>query len=68
MPKKSVREMTKLERTVASLNKAKDESPQTVLEKVDKDVCEFVDNAEQFDDLTMMCVEYYGKTGEKADD
>ena len=49
-----------IDRTVAALNKAKDESPQTILETVDKDVREFVGNAEQFDDLTMMCIEYYG--------
>ena len=49
-----------IDRTVAALNKAKDEPPQTILETVDKDVREFVGNAEQFDDLTMMCIEYYG--------
>ena len=49
-----------IDRTVAALNKAKDESPQTILATVDKDVREFVGNAEQFDDLTMMCIEYYG--------
>ncbi len=49
-----------IDRTVAALNKAKDEPPQTILEMVDKDVREFVGNAEQFDDLTMMCIEYYG--------
>ncbi len=54
-------EMFGLERTVASLNKAKDGSPQSILEKVDADVRAFVNNAEQFDDLTMLCVEYCGK-------
>ena len=49
-----------VERTVLSLNKAKNASPQTLLETVDADVREFVGDAEQFDDLTMMCVEYYG--------
>ena len=51
-----------IDRTVAALNKAKDEPPQTILETVDKDVREFVGNAEQFDDLTMMCIEYYGNS------
>lgn len=49
-----------LDRTVAALNKAKDEPPQIILETVDKDVREFVGDAEQFDDLTMMCIEYNG--------
>lgn len=49
-----------LERTVAALNKAKDKSPQIILETVDADVREFVGDAEQFDDLTMMCFAYYG--------
>ena len=49
-----------VERTVLSLNKAKNASPQTLLETVAADVREFVGGAEQFDDLTMMCVEYYG--------
>ena len=55
-----------VERTVLSLNKAKNASPQTLLETVDADVREFVGGAEQFDDLTMMCVEYYGNPTVKA--
>ena len=51
-----------VERTVSSLNKAKNASAQTLLETVDADVREFVGGAEQFDDLTMMCVEYYGSS------
>ena len=50
-----------LDRTVAALNKAKDKSPQLILETVSADVNEFVGSAEQFDDLTMMCIEYCGK-------
>ena len=38
---------------------------EAILEAVDKDVREFVGDAEQFDDLTMMCVEYYGKPADK---
>ena len=40
-------------------------SEEAILEAVDKDVREFVGDAEQFDDLTMMCVEYYGKPADK---
>ena len=54
-------ELFGLDRTVTALNKAKDKSPQQILETVDADVRDFVGGAEQFDDLTMMCVEYYGK-------
>ena len=50
-----------LDRTVAALNKAKDKSPQTLLKTVDTSVREFIGEAEQFDDLTMMCIEYCGK-------
>ena len=54
-------ELFGLDRTVTALNKAKDKSPQQILETVDADVRDFVGGAEQFDDLTMMCIEYYGK-------
>ena len=50
-----------LDRTVAALNRSKDESPQVILKNVDAAIREFVGDAEQFDDLTMMCLEYYGK-------
>lgn len=49
-----------LDRTVAALNQANDKSPQIILETVNANIREFVGNAEQFDDLTMMCLEYYG--------
>lgn len=54
-------EMFGLERTVASMNKVKDSTPHTILETVTREVCEFVGDAEPFDDLTMMCVEYFGE-------
>ena len=54
-----------IERTVLSLNKSKNASLQTLLETVDADVREFVGDAEQFDDLTMMCIEYYGNSAVK---
>ena len=49
-----------LDRTVAALNQAKDKSPQII-------VREFVGNAEQFDDLTMMCLEYRSKSAADND-
>lgn len=53
------------ERMLNALNAVKDETPQGVLEGVRRAVDDFVKAAEQFDDLTMLCVEYKGpeKTG-----
>ncbi len=49
-------------RTVEILNKIKDATPQELLEKVDDAVELFVGNAEQFDDMTMMCIHYKGSS------
>lgn len=53
-------ELFGVERTVAALNSAKDGSPQEILVSVKKSVDEFVGEAPQFDDLTMLCFEYIG--------
>lgn len=45
---------------VEALNRAKDASPEEILACVDSAVNDFVKEAEQFDDLTMMCLEYKG--------
>ena len=50
-----------LDRTVAALNEAKNETPRQTLKTVRRKVDEFVEDAEQFDDLTMLCLEYKGK-------
>ncbi len=49
------------ERMLASLNRAGGASPRATLETVRADVDAFVGNAEQFDDLTMLCLEYKGQ-------
>jgi sigma-B regulation protein RsbU (phosphoserine phosphatase) len=49
------------ERILSSLNEITEGSPEAVLGSIRKAVDAFVDSAEQFDDLTMMCVEYKGK-------
>ena len=49
-------------RIVQALNSAMDEPPEGLLRAVDEAVGEFVGDAEQFDDLTMLCVEYSGKS------
>ena len=48
------------ERMLAALNKDTDASPETALQNVRTAVDGFVKNAEQFDDLTMLCMEYKG--------
>ena len=48
------------ERMVAALNDAKDEAPEAILRSVRRAVDDFVQEAEQFDDLTMLCLEYKG--------
>ncbi len=53
-------EMFGMERTVEALNGAADGTPRQLLEAVDSAVASFVQEAEQFDDLTMMCVSYTG--------
>ena len=53
-------EMFGTERTLAALNACADGSPEAILKAVRRAVDAFVGDAEQFDDLTMMCLEYRG--------
>ena len=53
-------DMLGLERALNTLNKVKDGSPEDILAAVRRDVDEFVQEADQFDDLTMLCLEYKG--------
>ena len=48
------------ERMLAALNEAPEASPEETLRDVRRAVDEFVKDAEQFDDLTMLCMEYRG--------
>lgn len=48
------------ERMIEALNSCPDDRPEDILRGVRSAVDAFVDDAEQFDDLTMMCVEYLG--------
>ena len=48
------------DRMIEALNEGKDLNPEQILEKVQDTVSTFVGNVEQFDDLTMMCLEYKG--------
>ena len=53
-------EMFGTERTVHALNIDSSAAPMELLKNVRKDISDFVKDAEQFDDLTMLCLEYKG--------
>ena len=57
----SSRELFGMERTVAALNAAAYLPAEDILANVEKEVRDFVGEAEQFDDLTMLCIEFFGK-------
>ena len=49
------------DRLLDALNSVKDGSPKDVLKGVEQAVSAFVEDAPQFDDLTMLCLKYNGK-------
>ena len=53
--------MYKTARMIAALNRDSSAHPKDILVNVREDIREFVKNAEQFDDMTMLCIEYLGK-------
>lgn len=63
----SENELYGMERLKAVLNERKEQSPKEILTAVKQDVDTFVGVAPQFDDVTMLCLEYKGKMnqGEK---
>ena len=56
----SAREMFGTERMLLALNEDPGAPPETVLKNVRGSVDRFAQDTEQFDDLTMLCVEYKG--------
>ena len=54
------RELFSVKRLVAALNRDPDASPEQLLSNVRQDVDDFVQDAEQFDDLTMLGFKYLG--------
>ena len=48
------------ERLYQTLNQNKDKTPKELLAKIKEDVDRFVGEAQQFDDITMLCLEYKG--------
>ena len=53
------------ERMLEALNEAPCETPEDVLKQVRRAIDSFVTEAEQFDDLTMLCVEFLGTQNDK---
>ena len=49
-----------MERLEKTLNRTTGMTPKEIIEAVKSDVDAFVDDAKQFDDLTMLCIEYKG--------
>ena len=62
----SANEMFGLERMVSALNEDPDASPEALLRTVHRRADEFSAGAEQFDDLTMLCVHYKGPGADMA--
>ena len=60
----SKNELFGADRMIVALNEAPGSSPKELLEAVRRRVDGFVKDAEQFDDLTMLCIEYKGPAGE----
>ena len=56
-------EMFGTDRMLDALNTEPDAGPERLLKNVRDAVDDFVDGAEQFDDLTMLCLEYRGNKG-----
>ena len=54
------------ESILSGLKKGK-KNPESILSGLKKDVDRFVGTADQFDDLTMLCLEYKGKSGKEKE-
>ena len=52
-----------MERMKTALNRLSDQDPRNILEGVKADVDTFTGDANQFDDLTMLCLTYKGRKG-----
>ena len=53
-------ELFGMDRMMDALNVLRDESPEGILKGIISSVNEFAGDAPQFDDLTMLCLEYFG--------
>jgi sigma-B regulation protein RsbU (phosphoserine phosphatase) len=61
-------ELYGMDRLGAILNKVKEKTPHEILPAVKQDIDEFVGEAPQFDDITMLCLEYKSKMEMKEED
>ena len=61
-------ELYGMERLGAILNKVKNGTPDEILPAIKQDIDEFVGEAPQFDDITMLCLEYKSKMESKVED
>ncbi len=61
-------ELYGMERLGTILNKVKNGTPQEILPAVKEDIDEFVGKAPQFDDITMLCLEYKAKMKTNEED
>ncbi len=53
-----------MDRLTETLNKVKDKTPEEILVKVKEDIDNFVGEAPQFDDITMLCLEFKKRYGD----
>lgn len=60
-------ELYGMDRLHAVLNRVKDGTPHEILPAVKKDIDAFVSEAPQFDDITMLCLEYKARMEQKED-
>ena len=61
-------ELYGMDRLGTILNKVKEKTPHEILPAVKQDIDEFVGEAPQFDDITMLCLEYKAKMEIKEED
>ena len=61
-------ELYGMNRLGAILNKVKGGTPNDILPAIKKDIDEFVGDADQFDDITMLCLEYKARMETNAED
>lgn len=57
-------ELFGMERLSDSLNRVKDKEPKDIIASVKQDIDAFVGNAPQFDDITMLCLDYRTRMAE----
>ncbi len=63
----SVKELFGMQRLEASLNAAKDKNSKEIIEAVKADIDNFVGEAPQFDDITMLCLSFKAKLSRESE-